>query len=625
MANTGNYWTDFNRRRASRRNVLRGAALGAGGLGTMALVGCGGDDDDDNGNGGGANTPTQAPGTTPGATSGPTGPVGNTTGIDVSLEEFREIYHGRELKKLPGASKQPQRGGQFNFSMIRPVSWDPTGAGAATLPSYVLMHNQLLKFQYGDNLENHNKTEIEADVAQSMPEQPDDLTFTFKLNPEVRFHDVDPVNGRALTSEDVKYAAEVYADSPTQSSAYSDVASIDTPDAETVVFKMKNPAAYFLGSIVVPYHWLFSPEQHQQSPDQMATTPIGTGPFLLESMTDQAGFTVVRNPNYWRKDSYGTQLPYFDKVVYDWIPSPVDGDAAFRTGQLDHRYPANYDAWKDLVSSNPEVVTQVTTPPPSAQPFIVMNLTKEPFNDVRVRRALSLAIDRDAMIDALAGGMAGYGYGMDQTYFGSEWPLEQEELGNWHHFDLEQAKQLLAEAGYPNGDGLPTLEVFTSTTAGLWFEIFVAVFNMWNQLGVQVEHGYSPDQAQWQGQYFGKNYNDMMGVTLVGPGFDPDPYTYQALHSESARNYFHVNNPDLDRLTLESRREMDPNRRVDLLRDIIDIDLDEVYRIWLIMTYKINIRYPHVQNLTDVHAAWSPVGWGSQNLEVGWFDEDQRA
>lgn len=618
MRERDNYWTRRLNGGLSRRRFMAGASGGVAGAAAMGLVGCGDDDDSDGGNGGnggggnGGATASPGGGGSPVATDG----GGNTTKIDVNLEEFREIYHGKHLKELPYADEQPKRGGTFRYAFIRPTSWDPTGAGAATLPSYAIMHNQLIRFAIGDHVENHNFGEVEPDLAQTMPEQPDELTYTFKLNPGITFQDTAPVNGRALTSEDIKYCIEAYKEAPVQGSTYAEVTSIDTPDDETVILKTTDPTAYLLGSMVLPWNWIFSKEQHEAG--GMESTPIGTGPFMLESMEDQGGYVAVRNPNYWKKDSHGTQLPYFDKIDVVYIPSPVDADAAFRTGQIDHRVPTNYDAWKNLVESNPDVVTQVTTPPPSAHPFISMNLTKKPFDDVRVRRALALAVDRDALIEQLAGGMAGYGYGMDQTYFGSEWPFPPEELGDWHHYDPEQAKALLAEAGYE--DGIPeTLEVFTSYTAGLWFEVAVATFNMWSQVGINVDHQYSVDQAQWQSRYFGKTYKDMMSVNFVGPGWDPDSFTYQALHSESPRNYFHVNDPELDRLTLAQRREMDLEARKELVREIMDIDLDQVYRVWLIMTYKINLRYPYVRNIADVLAAWSPVGWGSHNMETGWL------
>ncbi len=615
MRQRQNYWTNLGRRRANRRTMLKGTALGVGGLGALSLVGCGNDDDDD------GTAPPQDDGN---GNGDPTGPVGNTSQIDVTLEEYREIYHGRNLRELPGYGKQPQRGGDFRFAFIRPTSWDPTGAGASTLPSYAIMHNQLLRFGIGEHVENLNFAEVETDLAQSMPEQSDELTYIFKIHPNATFHDTAPVNGRALTAEDVKYAIEVYQTTPVQSANFAEVSSMDVPDDETLVITTSDPAAYFINSMVIGWNWIFSREQHESGSPSMDENPIGTGPFMLESMEDVGGFKAVRNPNYWKEDAYGTQLPYWDSVEYRYIPSPVDADAAFRTGEIDHRIPTNYDAWKQLVESNPNVVTQVTTPPPSAHPFILMNLNQEPFNDVRVRRALALAVDRDAIIDALAGGMAEYSYGLDHTYFGFEWAFPQDWLGDWHRYDPDLARQLLADAGYP--DGIPrTLEVFTSYTAGLWFEVAVATFNMWSQIGVNTDHQYSQDQAQWISRYFQQTYDDMMSVNFVGPGWDPDAFTYQALHSESPRNYFHVNNPELDELALAQRREMDVESRQEIIRQIMDIDLDEVYRIWLVMTYKINLRYPYVQNLTDAMAAWAPVGWGSHNLETGWFDEDQRA
>ncbi|MDZ7728106.1 MAG: ABC transporter substrate-binding protein [Dehalococcoidia bacterium] len=524
-----NYWDNWWRRRTSRRRMMGGAAMGASGLGAMALVGCGGDDDDD-ANGGNGNGADDGNGNGNGGDSTPegggspaaTGPVGNTQQIeDLTIEEFREMYHGKHLKELPGFQKQPQSGGTFRFSMFRPTTFDPTASAASSLCSYAIFHNSLLRFDIGDHVENHNFTPITTDLAQSMPEQPDELTYTFKLHPGVTFHDTPPVNGRELTAEDVKFAFEVLADSPVQGPTFADVENMDVPDEETIVFKTGIPAAYFINTLVVPYHWIFSREQYEQGPG-MDVNPIGTGPFMLDTLSDQAGFTANRNPNYWRTDQHGTQLPYFDRVEYDWIASPVDADAAFRTGELDHRYPPNFSAWQDLIGSNQDVVTQVTIPAPSAQPYIIMDLNKEPFNDVRVRRAMSMAIDRQAMIDTLASGMAGFGMPLDQTVLGHEWPLGPEELGDWYGFDLEQAKQLMADAGYEDGIS-DTLTVFTSSTSGFWFEVFVAVFNMWQELGITVDHQYSSDYAQWQTRFYNLEYEDMMGVTQVGPGMTLTP------------------------------------------------------------------------------------------------------
>ncbi|MDZ7728098.1 MAG: ABC transporter substrate-binding protein [Dehalococcoidia bacterium] len=549
--------------------MMGGAALGASGLGAMALVGCG-DDDDANGNGGGNGNGNGGDngggGSTPddsGGGGGATGPVGNTQEVEglCASKQFREMYHGRELKKLPGFEKQPQSGGTFRYAFIRPNSWDPTGAGASTLPSYAIMHNQLIRFVVRDDVENHNFQEVEADLAQSMPEQPDGLTYTFKINPGVTFHDTPPVNGRALTSEDIKYAIEVYQEAPVQSSSYGEMRSIDTPDEETVTIKTSAPAAYFLDSLVIPWHWIFSREQHEAG--GMDQTPIGTGPFMLESQEDQGGYVAARNPNYWKTDSFGTQLPYWDKIDVQYIASPVDADAAFRTGEIDHRLPTNYEAWKELVNSVDPVVTQVTTPPPSAHPFIAMNLTKPPFDDVRVRRALALSVDRPALIDSLAGGMAGFGYGMDQTYFGSDGRLVPKSSA---------ITTTTTPSRQSNSWPMPATKAAsprrwkcsTSYTSGLWFEVAVPPSTCGARSASTSTTRYSQDQSQWISRYFSKEYEDMMSVNFVGPGWSTDAFTYQALHSASPRNYFHVANDELDRLCEEQRREMDLEKRQDI-------------------------------------------------------------
>ncbi|MDZ7728101.1 MAG: hypothetical protein U5Q44_07840 [Dehalococcoidia bacterium] len=142
------------------------------------------------------------------------------------------------------------------------------------------------------------------------------------------------------------------ADAPVQRPTFADVESIDVPDDETIVIKTGVPAAYFLNTIVVPYHRaIIAAEQLDNWTGDGCRIQSVPAPTCSNDLSDQAGYSVVRNPNYWKKDKHGTQLPYFDRIVYDWIASPVDADAAFRTGQLDHRWPANFNAWQDIVQS----------------------------------------------------------------------------------------------------------------------------------------------------------------------------------------------------------------------------------------------------------------------------------
>lgn len=593
MEQGGTYWTRFARTQASRRRFLQGAAITAGGLAAAMVAGCG-----------------------KGTSSG-NGASGGGSGTDYTVEEFRTEFHGRKLKDLPGWDKKPQYGGVLAYSSQTPPSWDITGAAASTLASHAFFHNQLIRFKLGDLLDNPNFMEVEMDMASGL-EQPDDLTYVFSLQDGIKFHDVPPVGGRAVTAEDVAYCLDIYRNSPTQAPALVDLESIQTPDPRTIVIKMARPTAYFIGTFVLPYYWIFPREQYEQH--IMAERPIGTGAFILQSQEQLEGYVAVKNPEYFKKDPWtGMRLPYLDGVEIRRFGTPAGSVAAFRTGEIQHLWPQDFDTWRQVIETNPDSVTQVTTPPPSFQPYIVLNLTNPPLDDVRVRRALSLAIDRDALISAVAQGMAGYGYGQDHTYFGSEWPFGPEELGDWHRYDPDKAKRLLAEAGY--ADGLPRkLEFFLGQTAGFNYNVWVAVAGMWEQIGIQTDIRYSDDPAQWRSLYFERKYRDLMGIGFVGPAWDPDGFAYAALHSKSSKNYYFVNDPVLDDLTVKQRLEMDPEKRKALLREIKERDLDQVYRIWTVEPYKINLRKPNVYNLMDTEAAWSTLGWGSAENELVWFD-----
>ena len=175
-----------------------------------------------------------------------------------------------------------------------------------------------------------------------------------------------PVNGRTFSAEDVKYCVEAYQKAPVQSAIYRDVERVETPDANTVVFKMKQPAAYFLRVLMQPMNLVFSREQHQSS-EGLKSGPIGTGAFIYESGQDRVGWKARKNPDYFKKDPFtGKQLPYVDRIETVFYPDTNAAVAAFRAKQFDVYYAGNRSAWMDVLKTNPELITQITTPPPSA-------------------------------------------------------------------------------------------------------------------------------------------------------------------------------------------------------------------------------------------------------------------
>ena len=613
---SGSYWQTARGPRWTRRKLIGATAVG--GAAAALLAACGGDgskDDEGRGAAGQAGG-TQTGGQTQVFLDAKSKPVSGKE----SIEDLRERFHPRNLKQLSGQANGPKYGGTLRWASNPPVSWDLAGPAASLLASYAVFHNGLISFEMGDQSENLNLVKTEGDLAQSW-EQADQTTLTFKLQPGIKWQNVPPVGGRAFKAEDVKYAVEVFQKAPVQSVIYRDVDRVEVPDDTTVVFKMKQPVAYFLGVLRQPMNLIFSREQHQ-SADGLKSGPIGTGAFIFESGQDRVGWKARKNPEYFKKDKFtGKQLPYLDGIDTKYFADSNAALAAFRDKQTDVFYPLNRSMWLDVLKTNPEVVTQITTPPPSYQPYMGIRNDKAPFNDVRVRRALSLAIDREAIIHGPFDGLAGYGYAQDWTYFGQEWPWTPDQLGPYMKFDPKEAKRLLTEAGFPNGIGRK-LEIYHIASTGINFDVGQLVADQWKRnLGIDVVETVPPDGAAWQERFYQVKYDDVIIAAVAGPSLDPDAYAYDPLHSKSTKNYFKVNDPELDRLTEAQRVEFDTTRRQNLLKEIMKRDLDQAYRMWTVTPYKINSRYPYLYNAVDQVHAWGPAGWGSKVCELVWMEK----
>ena len=209
MAEIDNYWL---RRKLSRRTAIRGSALAGVGAASFALVGCGDDDDDDDDD------------------TNPTAPSGQTPGASPTT-----------------AVKQPVPGGELTFQISSP----PPSLDPYTQTSFVnaymngLSYSKLYRFKAGVPEVSPADPSMETDLASAMPEQPNETTFVFKLKPNLKWHNVAPVNGRALTSEDIKYALDRYMTAPNSvhKGNYSWVDKVEAPDATTIRITSKACAA----------------------------------------------------------------------------------------------------------------------------------------------------------------------------------------------------------------------------------------------------------------------------------------------------------------------------------------------------------------------------------------------
>jgi peptide/nickel transport system substrate-binding protein len=269
---------------------------------------------------------------------------------------------------------------------------------AAALQVIHQTYNALLKF-------NHDGTKILPDLAETW-EQKDDLTYVFRLRQGVKFHNVPPVNGRELTSEDVKYSIErQMTNQPGKfQHAYfflDKLASIQTPDKYTIVFKTKEPYAPV-------------PELHRQPLDgdrgargggearRLAAPRHRHRPFIMQEYRREQEAVFVKNPNYFKKG-----LPYLDEVRLQYVIDPVAATAAFRGQQTDISYVEFADV-ASIKTSNPKVhVAEITTMFPivlRTRTYDEQRPLKPPFTEKKVRQAIQAAIKPEEFIEIVRSG-----------------------------------------------------------------------------------------------------------------------------------------------------------------------------------------------------------------------------
>jgi len=288
---------------------------------------------------------------------------------------------------------------------------------------------------------------VKPDLAESWTKSEDQKTWTFKLRPGVKFH-----NGRELEAEDVKATIARVMDKATGSTArvnFDIVESIETPDKSTVVFKLKIPYSGFAE--------LFGDRQVRILPrdklDTIASEPIGTGPFKFKAFRPGDRVELVKNPDYYIKGE-----PKLDAVTFRIMPESAAQVAALETGELDLVWSLPLETL-DQFKKNPDVVIDST--PTSTWDGLIMNSAHKPFDDPRVRKAIAMALDKPALVEVALYGQGTPTHTMippSHPYYNKDIPIAAP--------DLEGARKLLAEAGYPNGfeatlylpNGRPTRE-----------------------------------------------------------------------------------------------------------------------------------------------------------------------
>jgi len=501
-----------------------------------------------------------------------------------------EKRDGTVVEKLV---ENPKYGGMFKTTtVVTPPHFDDVHGVIHNAPTMKITNEELMQFDWskgpagtGEAMWIHTLLppfDLTRGCLAESWERTDDTTLVFHIRQGVHWHNKPPTNGRELDANDVVYSIKRLWEAPTQWRQYSypwDTMfdSIEATDKWTVVIKFKldqaAPVFEFLSdhTMIVPQEAI---EQYGDLDDWRNS--VGTGPFTLVDYVPDSIIVFERNPNYWDKDPIHpqNQLPYLDGLTWLIIPDISTRMAAMRTGKIDDLR-VEWEDGESMRKTNPELpYFKYVYGAPSG---IFFRTDTPPFDDVRVRQALAMAINQQEIADTLYGGDAELlSYPTAKVLEQIDMRLELDELPEsvrkQFEYHPDEARQLLAEAGYPDGFQMSIL-AFSYPTQ---IDLLTIVKSYWADIGVNLEINIK-EYAVYNTMGMGKTYKDAYMATTVS-GTIPTTFIY--FKTGGIYNYPIVD----DAFFTEKYYELagsfyDWDKRVELMKEITPYVLEKA---WLI-------------------------------------------
>jgi len=502
------------------------------------------------------------------------------------------------------AATGPRYGGQISIPQESdPFDWDVSYTGRATPndDAFLLGYNTLLTFKTGPDIP-FTDTTLQPGIAERWSVSPDARAFTFNLRKGIKFQDVPPVNGRELTSADVKWTLDYRLRSGEVADKklpkgdgdfmFQGLEAVETPDPYTVVVKFKDRFAPYVNYAASYWNPIFPREVYEQD-GHFKDRLIGTGPYILDMAATQKGSRWVfkKNPNYFEEGR-----PYLDEIRWLILPDQAAQLAAFQAKQLDMLEALRHAPYGDAMRGSPQSVSYKYFGT-NAQLLFTSQVNEGPLRDVRVRKAISLAVDRDEINKVISAGEALWA--IPATTAGSYSEAETRQLVRQ---SVEEAKRLLAEAGYASGVDLEWPVPRDESNANM--TLYTLVQAQLKRAGINANlklMDRSEQRAKRRRGDFDLDANN--GGTGV-LNADIDSLVYARYHSTASQNYSKFKDPELDKLLEALRAEADPAKRKEVHRKVSLRILEMVWNVDLTYPPQWHVWQPHVKNnhphFTDV-------------------------
>ncbi len=596
----GNYWT---RRMMTRRSAFRGAGTAMAGLAGAALLGCGGGDD----------TPS-----TSGTAAGPE-PTGD--GVQLPADAVR-IPKGTYDSFIPptAAEQEPlthgRYGGTLQTRYLDPPHFDFNRTLSCTVNTTLdYTNNKLTRAKMGAHT-NPQRLEIEPDLAESWEMNDDATEFTFHLHRGVKFHNVEPTNGREMTSNDVLLTFERYKAGGTQQDVFLEVDSFEAPDDYTLKVRLSQPLVDFPRNIA-SWSFIYARELIEDL-DFMAEHAVGTGPFIQEEWTQKERSVFARNPEYWEEG-----LPFLDRVIAYVMNDQAAIRSAFQTHNIidwGARDEADAQSMHNGLDTTVEMLYEGLQGA-NSQVF-TFQMNNPICQDIRVRRAINMAWDR--LEYAVAQGYVSDGFSKPsiswQELFDERPTLESQ--GPWYQYNQAESAKLLQAAGY-SADSPLTFEVtswYLSSAAPQRYafeDIIMPNMNEVPELNVSHRTVDNPTSVVMLNE---RNFEFAHGMTFGPPAYSVDQSLYPFYHSEGGLNFGNRNVPELDRLLEAQRAELDPEAQRQIWIELWNMQLDQVWDVFFpVNTESRGMWHNYVLGYRPFPSGLSC--YGNSQLRGVWLDE----
>jgi len=573
-----------------RRTALRGAALGASGLAAAALIGCGSDDDD------------SAP-----AASGTTA-AAKAPAADPRYAKDPDLPYAYNFPEPAG--KTPKPGGTLRVAATWDVGpMDPTkSAAGGTIVVPNMVYNRLLGFDRGPE-SNPFVVKVVPELAKSWEAAPDGQTYTFKIDPRAKFQNLPPLNGRQFVAEDAKFAFERYAKEGVHKSYWVNLSKIEAVDATTLKISLTKPTPEFEVPLAGRYQTIFPRELVDNG--EIDKKVVGTGAMILKEAIAADHVTLTKNPDYWEKSVL------IDGAEFKMAPDASARLASFRARQVEYAYSIadNKRSIDDLVRTNPDVQANFTPSSGGSNVFGYNNQNPK-FQDVRVRRALSLAMDRQSIVQLVFEGLGRTAMpSMPWIYVTDKPPTD---VGPWVKLDLAESKKLLQAAGQENF----TFNYAYFPYSSSYDKISEILVDQFRNAGITMKGG-KVDYTEFNSQWVGGKLQEATTSGWHTAGYEANNYFFNQVHSTSPGNRWGIKDPDLDRLAEQQSVELDKTKRRDLHKKMWDRELDQLFRIPQYSEFRVEVYQPWVRNLRftgTLGTASFYYDWGPQ-LATMWLDK----